>query len=158
MLRKDLTITYNNCAMNGYAINGSLHVISSTTSGVKSGTATGSLTVTYNGETFTISNISTAISKDDNTKDYSKDFGMALSTSLLPGGNITIDTITPFSGNELNSPDNPTTGEMVVTGSMNTKVKLTANDNNSYTLDADTDGDDIYETPISNGGSNLFPW
>ena len=157
---KDFTVTYNDCTMNGYALNGSLHIMSSTTANVKSGTTTGNLSVTFNGETFTLSNISVAFTKDDITKDYSNDFGMTLSTSALPGGSISIDTTTPFAGNELTIPNNPSTGVMVVTGSQNTKVRLTANDNTNYSLNADTDGDDVYDTQITNqaDGTNLFSW
>jgi hypothetical protein len=146
--------------MNGFTLNGSLHLVSSTTSNVKSGTTTGNLTVSFNGADFTISNYSLAFTKDEVSNDYTDNFGMTISSSLLSGASIDVDTTVPFAGNKLNSPDNPVTGEMVVTGSANTKVKATANDNTTYSIDVDTNGDDIYDTQItnSNDGTLLFPW
>jgi len=157
---KDLTITYNNCVMFGYTLNGDLRVVSSKTGNVKSGTSTGSLTIGFNGETFTVSNISHAFTKDDVLKDYSHDFSMTMSTSLLPGGSISIANTAPFTGNELNIPDKPVTGEMVVTGSGNTKVRLTVIDNaTGYNLDVDSNGDNVYDTQVTNStGGLIFPW
>ena len=157
---KDLVITYNNCSMKGFTLNGSLHLVSSTTSNVKSGTTTGSLTVDFNAANFTISNYSLAFTKDGTSNDYADDFGMTISSSLLSGASINVDTTVPFAGNKLNTPDNPISGELVVTGSGNTKAKVTAVDNMTYTIDADTDGDDIYDTQITNtvDGTLLFPW
>jgi len=157
---KDLTITYNNCVMFGYTINGSLRVVSTKSGNVKTGTSTGSLTIGFNGATFTLDNISYAFTKDDVLKDYSQDFSMAMSTSLLPGGSISIANTAPFTGNELNAPDKPVTGEMVVTGSGNTKVRLTVIDNtNGYNLDVDSNGDNVYDTQVMNSTGGLtFPW
>lgn len=157
---KDLTITFTDCVMRGFTYNGSLHVVSSTSNNVKSGTTTGDLTIGFNGASFTVSNYSVAFTKDQVTNDYTNDFGMTISSSVLSGAGIDVSTTVPFAGNKLNNPDNPTVGEMVVTGSGNTKVKVTANDITTYTIDVDTDGDNVYDTQVTNpaDGTLLFPW
>jgi hypothetical protein len=60
-------------------------------------------------------------------------------------GYVTISTPTPF--RVYVSDLWPSEGVMVATGTGNTKVKLTAISNTQCQIDADLDGDDIYEQP-----------
>ena len=58
-------------------------------------------------------------------------------------GYVTISTPTPF--RVYDSDLWPRNGVMVVTGTGNTKVRLTAISNTQCQIDADLDGDDTYE-------------
>lgn len=59
------------------------------------------------------------------------------------GGSITATTVTKFT---IYYPDlYPTSGELIVTGANNAKVRLTAVDNTSVTLEYDLDGNGTYE-------------
>ena len=156
---KDLTLTYNNCTMDGYSLNGSFNIVSSVAGDIKTKTITGNLTVGYQGQSFSIKNYSKVDTRNQVTEDYSEDFGMTINLPII--GDINIDTTVPFSGNKLNSPDKPVTGEMVVVGTSNTKTKLTVIDNSTgYNIDLDSDGDGVYDTQITNpdNGTLVFPW
>lgn len=159
---KNLTITYNNCTMNGYALNGSFTVASTTVTtangDIQTDNISGNLAVDYSGQSFSISNYSMVSVRNKTTEDYSEDFGMTLSIPLL--GDVNIDTTVPFLGNKLNSPDKPTAGELVVS-SNSSMLKLTAIDNvTGYNLDLDSDGNAVYETQVTNPSDStlIFPW
>ena len=154
----DLTVTYTSCTMNDFTVNGSLNVTASTTGDVETETVSGNLTVSEGttGESFSIKNYSMLSTKDKVVGDYTKDFGMTVSLPIL--GDIAIDTPTPFTGNNISNPsDKPETGVMTVTGS-SSGVELTAEGNSTgYSLALDSTGNLIYETPVLNGGSTIFP-
>ena len=151
----DLTVTYTSCTMNDFTVNGSLNVTASTTGDVETETVSGNLTVSEGttGESFSIKNYSMLSTKDKVVGDYTKDFGMTVSLPIL--GDIVIDTPTPFTGNNT---DKPEIGVMTVTGS-SSGVELTAEGSlTGYSLALDSTGNLIYETPVLNGGSTIFPW
>jgi hypothetical protein len=66
-------------------------------------------------------------------------------------GYVTITTPTPF--RVYNTDTWPSTGVIVVTGTGNTKARLTTIDNTQCQIDADLDGNDIYEW-----GPNTYNW
>lgn len=66
-------------------------------------------------------------------------------------GYVTVTTPTPFRIND--SDIWPSSGVIVVTGTSNTKARLTTIDNTQCQIDADLDGDGIYEW-----GPNTYNW
>ena len=152
----DITVTYTNCTMNNFTLNGSLNVTASTTGDIETETVFGNLTVSAGdtGESFSIRNYSMLSTRDKVVGNYTKDFGMTVSLPII--GDIVIDTPTPFTGNNINTIDKPETGVMTVTGS-SSGVELTADSSTTgYYLMLDANGNLVYDTQIS--GSMIFPW
>lgn len=154
----NLDFTGGNCVINTYDISGAIVVnYDKDGSGNKSGTVSGNLTVVKNSLTLGISQFNMAYTRNaDNS--FTEDFGMDLNIPLM--GTLNVNTPTPFAGADRAVSTKPDSGVLVITAGGNTKARLTTIDNTQYNIDADTDGDGTYETPITNpvGGGLIFFW
>lgn len=92
-----------------------------------------------------ISNFSYVDTLNNTTGNVTVDHDFTYASTLL-GGSITVNTVTPFiiySGDIY-----PTTGQLVVTGASNAKVRLSAVNKTSATLEYDLDGTG-YTAPVT---------
>jgi len=147
------SITMDNCVYGTVSLHGSFSYSYSDTidtGNYISGTgteSTQSLSITTATATHTITRYSLSYSYNDSSNSVKRTFGF--SSSDLGGGVLFQDT-SPWIRNF--GDFYPHAGVTVITGSSNSKLRITALDITQFKLETDADGDDSYET------SQVYTW
>lgn len=100
---------------------------------------------TISGTTLTTSNFNFSYQYTNSTGAYSLT-GNGTSASSALGGSVNFSTTTQLTGNFNNSPDNPSTGALLVTCANNSKLKVTPQSNVNVRYEVDANGDGTFES------------
>jgi hypothetical protein len=110
------------------------------------------LTSTVGGQTVVLTDYRYQFSSNSDSGDYSYDLQGTLASAAIDG-KVSYTTTTPFAGTD---PDNPTAGELHVTGANGSQAWVTADsDGATVYIDVDADGDDTAETQITSSWTEL---
>jgi hypothetical protein len=111
-----------------------------------------SLSSSVAGKTVTLTNYSYEFLLNESTGAYSYRLQGTLANAAI-GGSVTYTTITPFTGTD---PDDPTAGELHITGADGSQAWVTADSGGTTVyIDVDADGDDTAETQITTDWTEL---
>lgn len=142
------TVTFTNCDEGGVIINGSLNYSESwnDTTGDYTSSADGSITVTFNGESFTMA-LNISETGNETSGDYSATISYSVSGSNVLGW--LVQTASPIVGNHYDG--TYASGTLIITGANNTKVRVTVVPTNSATVELDTGSGyaEVANSPIS---------
>jgi len=144
-----LTMTFADFNVSGEHVSGDITVALSTddSSNISATLSGSSLSLTNStGKASKITGYTLAMTYNNVTNAYALSASADTLTRSDFDGSVSFSTPTAFSGNFANSPENPTSGILVVTGANGSKVKLTAIDNTVVELAVDANGDGTYES------------
>lgn len=113
--------------------------------------STSSLSGTYAGNSFVLSNFTIHQTQNTATNAYTLSIGGTFASSLM-AGSVTMSTPTPLAGN---GSAHPSSGVVKLTGAGGSSVTLTALDSTNVTLDIDSNGDGMIDTTQSRTWATL---
>lgn len=144
----NLTMTFSNLTMSGEHLTGDviINLSTSNSSNINATLSGSSLSVTNSiGKVTILSGYNLTVAYDKTTNAYTIGASGTVNRSDL-GGTVSFNTSLTLAGSFNNIPDNPVSGVLLVTGANNSKLRLTAVDNNFVELAVDANGDGTYET------------
>lgn len=146
----DGTITFNNCVgIDGTTIDGSINFTSTwnDNTGAYSDNVSGSLTVTYLLDTFTMS-LSISETGNDDTGEFSTNITYSVSGTNL--GGFLVETLQTVKGNYFNGV--LYSGQLLVTGKNGSRLRITVISSSTASVELDT-GDGIW---VNKGTVNIY--
>lgn len=146
------SFTFNQFSISGSSvpqnltINGSIAFAWSTAAGIETGTVSGSYTVTVGATSISVSGLSNSYTDNFSTGLTTDAINYTITSSAL-GGTVAVATISPFIS--LDSENYPRSGQLLITGTGGSKLRLTVLgsglSNGLVRIEVDSDGDGVYE-------------
>jgi hypothetical protein len=143
-----LAMTFTNFSTAGESLSGDVAFNLSTSNGIDITDTMSGSSLTYTNSANKVSTIrgyNFTIGYNKNTNAYTVNVSGTTSRSDL-GGYVSFSTSSPILGNFNNTPDNPTSGTLLVSGINNSKLRLTALSNTNVQLEVDN-GSGTFGTP-----------